>query len=157
MGDASQYVDYLKANAYADKYFDKFPLSNEDKNILANVVPLVAPSDGPDDFFAPEVCNVIVLTGNYKWESGAVDAAKTRMGETWDKFKKYECHFIIDKSEDNIKCMSDSDKADLESRVQELCTSLSDFGFIFEGSLESTEMAQKIDQILGDFYAPRPT
>lgn len=156
MGDASAYVDYLKVETYADKYFDKFPLSNSDLDILANVVPLPAQSDTLDDFFGPEVCNVIVLTGNYKFPDDKVADAKARIRVAWSQFKKYECHFIIDKSEANIQCMSDSDKSDLEDRVQALCTELGDFNFTFHGSLEGGAITAEIDKILEAFYNPTP-
>lgn len=153
MGDASAYVDYLKVETYMKKYFDKFPLANGDVNILAQVTPL-DPLGTVDDFFAPEVCNVIVLTGNYKWTEGTTGAAKARIRETFDKFKKYECHIMVDNSEDNIKCMSGTDKTDLENRVDALCSEMAAFGFVNHGSLEGGAITAEIDKILEAFYNP---
>jgi hypothetical protein len=152
MADAEAYVNYLKQETYSDQYLDKMPLSNETRNILANVVPLIAPTTGVDDFFGPYVCNVIVLTGNYKWDEVTVSDAKSRILEVYDKFTKYECHFIIDKSEANIQCMSDSDKDDLSSRIDTLCGELADVGFFNHGALEGGELTAEIDKILKAFY-----
>jgi len=143
MAEAEDFANYLKTTKYPTKYIDIFGLSNSDGNLIANVVPLEC-----DDFFAPKVCNFIILTGGYNPDN--MDAAKARISAVYDQFTKYETHIIVDGSSENISCMTDDQKDDLSSKISSAISGLP--GFSYHGVLESTALPDLIDSIVTAFY-----
>ncbi len=152
MADGEDRFDYMKQSVYPKSYMHKFPLPNEGRNPLAGVVPLEA-----DDFFAPTVCNVIVLTGNFDdFDTSAVSACQARLRVCYPFFTKYETHFVVDESSDNVACMTDDQKNDLDTRLNELVAPVADLNVTYHGRLQGQELNRLLDDIMKAFFKPDP-
>lgn len=148
MSQGEDYVNFLKTGLYKDKYVDIYPLANGVSNPLANIVPLI-----DDDFFGTKVCNIIVLTGAYiDWDSSSVDQCINRLQTTYDKFVKYETHYIIDGAAPKITCLSDAKKNDMKDRLIELAATLDAYGVSYDGEASDGALISLIDDIFKTFY-----
>jgi hypothetical protein len=142
MSDPS--FDILEYQKSRIKYIDGFTLSVDPVNPLLNVVPLV------NDFFATKVCNIVCLNGPLvDWDWDSVATTVTILKATYDKFQRYETHFLIDGDAD--KAPSESQLSEMDSNFATLVADLGEYGIFYYGKLNATALSTTINEILDSF------
>lgn len=119
---------------------------------LARLVPCFTDNR---QFFGSKVCNIIIFTKLYmnnssNWDD-QVESTKTQLRNTFAKFAKYESHFWIDSSADEILTANSSDINSMDILLTNLANELSSYGVFYHGQLSEDQLKSSIDNVINSF------
>jgi hypothetical protein len=155
----------LQSGLYSSEYFDLFNIPTSKINPLQSVVPCfdLDEDNKIKDFYGPYALNIICFTGpytkgtdpSYSWDSDDVDKCKDILKKAYSRYARYELHFIMDSGSPVFESPTPATQRAInftESALDGLASDLSNYGVFYWGELKDSDLSEKIQKIIRDFY-----
>lgn len=149
IGDELYPVNNLKNHKYFNtQSFTKLLTGSPFESLVPNL----------DEFWGPKILNLLVITQRYDWSQDYVDLQVERLQTLFPLWEKYEVKIWIDLTVaaevDEIN--SDTEYTDamteLATNVESTCALMSDFGWLYMGTLDEKKPAIFFQTYIDAFY-----